>query len=105
MGKIRNRVKKEWNGPHGCFYKFAVCATALGLFYAAFISSNNLFRWAGACIELRQQRLQIEKYRREISEMDKQIRMLSTDRDTLEEFARERFHFAAPGDDVYLLGK
>ena len=37
--------------------------------------------------------------------MDKQIRMLSTDRDTLEEFARERFRFAAPDDDVYILDK
>ena len=34
--------------------------------------------------------------------MDRQIQMLSNDRDTLEEFARENFHFAAPGDDVYI---
>ena len=34
--------------------------------------------------------------------MDEQIRTLSTDRDTLEEYARENFHFAAPGDDVYV---
>lgn len=64
-----------------------------------------LWTGAGAYLELRQQRRQIEIYNREISEMDKQIRMLSTDRDTLEDFARERFRFAAPDDDVYILGE
>ena len=33
-----------------------------------------------------------------------QIRgMLRSDRDTLEKFARENFHFSEPGDDVYIL--
>ena len=35
--------------------------------------------------------------------MDKRVNMLKTDRDTLEKFAREQFHFAAPGDDVYVI--
>ena len=39
---------------------------------------------------------------KEIDAMDSQIRMLSNDRDSLEEFARENFSFAAPGDDVYI---
>jgi cell division protein FtsB len=34
--------------------------------------------------------------------MDKAIKDLSCDRDSLEGFAREEFHFAAPGDDVYI---
>ena len=29
--------------------------------------------------------------------------MLRSDRDTLEKFARERFHFAEPGEDVYIV--
>lgn len=31
------------------------------------------------------------------------INMLQHNRDTLEEFAREQFYFAAPGDDVYII--
>lgn len=104
MGKISRKVKELWYGPHKGFFRYAAVITALALFYMVFYSSDSLIRWAGAAIELRQQRLQIEKYRLEISNMDKQIRMLSTDRDTLEEFAREKFRFAAPGDDVYVLG-
>ena len=53
--------------------------------------------------ELGRQQDQIEQYRREIEEMDARIDMLQHNRDTLEEFAREQFYFAAPGDDVYII--
>ena len=36
-------------------------------------------------------------------QMEKSVNILKTDRDTLEKFAREQFHFAAPGDDVYVI--
>ena len=51
------------------------------------------------------QKAQIQKYRDEIAKMDKQVRMLSNDRDTLEEFARSTFHFSQPDEDVYLIGR
>lgn len=104
-GKIRCCFQKWWNGPHKGFVRYAVGITAIALVYATFFSADSLVDWGKAYLELRQQRRQIEIYNREISEMDKQIRMLSTDRDTLEEFARERFRFAAPDDDVYILGE
>ena len=34
--------------------------------------------------------------------MDKEIDLLTTNKDSLEKFAREEFHFASPGDDVYI---
>ena len=46
---------------------------------------------------------QMEIYRQQIEDMDESIEDLKTDRDSLEKFARERFHFAAPGEDVYLI--
>ena len=39
----------------------------------------------------------------EIDRMEHRIKMLTSDRDTLEEFAREEFYFAEPGDDVYII--
>ena len=92
-------------GPHGGFVKYAIFATAVMLVWVGFFGEDNLVRWAKAGFELRRQNRQIERYSREIDAMDKQIKMLSNDRDTLEEFARENFHFAAPGDDVYLLDR
>lgn len=105
MVKFGTVFRKWWNGPHKSFVRYAVWITVIALVYATFFSADSLVNWGKAYLELRQQRRQIEIYNREISEMDKQIRMLSTDRDTLEEFARERFRFAAPDDDVYILGK
>lgn len=105
MVKFGAVFKKWWNGPHKGFVRYAVSLTVFALVYATFFSADSLVDWGKAYLELRQQRRQIEIYNREISEMDKQIRMLSTDRDTLEEFARERFRFAAPDDDVYILDK
>ena len=40
---------------------------------------------------------------RQNEELDKRIRMMSDDKDTLEKYAREHFGFAAPGDDVYIM--
>jgi cell division protein FtsB len=45
----------------------------------------------------------MEIYRQQIADMDESIEDLKTDRDSLEKFARERFHFAASGEDVYLI--
>ena len=47
----------------------------------------------------------MRKYQLEIVEMDNRIRELSGSRDSLEKFAREEFHFAVPGEDVYLVEK
>ena len=41
--------------------------------------------------------------KREIEEMDREIQNLRNNPDTLETFARETYHFAAPGDDVYIV--
>ena len=37
------------------------------------------------------------------ADMDRKIRMMRGNRDTLERFAREQFYFAEPGDDVYII--
>lgn len=83
--------------------RYAAVITALALIYALFFSDDNLIRWFRAGIELRQQRRQIERYQKEIKSMDERIKTLSTDRDSLEQYARENFNFAEPGDDVYLV--
>lgn len=98
MGKL----KDLWNGENRGFVRYAVIATGLVLVWVAFFSDDSILRWAKARLELRQQNRQIEWYKREIAAMDEQVRTLSTDRDTLEEYAREYFHFAEPGDDVYI---
>lgn len=70
-----------------------------------FLKKDNVVRWIQAGFTLKQQEKTIERYRSEIDRMDRQIELMSNDRDSLETFARENFVFAEPGDDVYLDNK
>ena len=54
-------------------------------------------------MEIRRQEKQIRQYQEEIGRMEQRIKMLTSDRDTLEEIAREEFYFAEPGDDIYII--
>ncbi|MBQ8071965.1 MAG: septum formation initiator family protein [Bacteroidales bacterium] len=101
MGKI----KDIWNGEHRSFVRYAVYATAVFVVLVGFVNQDNIVRWIKADIELKQQARQIERYQKEIDEMDRKIQMISNDRDTLERFAREHFGFAKDGDDVYIIEK
>ena len=98
MGKL----KELWNGEHKNFVRYATGATAVFLLWILFLGDDNMVRWLKARREIRRQDRQIERYRQDIAAMDEQIRTLSTDRDTLEAYARENFRFAEPGDDVYI---
>ena len=85
------------------FKKWVICST---LVFIAIICVNrkyNLFRWIEAGFTLEKQKNQIELYVNQNKELDKKINSLSTDRDSLETFARENFNFAAPGEDVYIV--
>ena len=82
---------------------YILWSTVAFLVIILFFRHDNLIRWVKAGLTIRRQERQIEWYKKEISELDKQIDAMSTNRDTLEKFARERFLFAEPGDDVYLV--
>ena len=84
------------------FMRYAIVATALCLLFL-FVKKDNVIRWVQAGFTLKKQERQIELYRNQNAELDRRINMMSTDRDTLETFAREEFHFAEPGDDVYII--
>lgn len=95
--------KELWNGENKTPVRIATVATVLILAFALFFSPSSVVHWIQAGRQLRQEKRQIEILSAEIRSMDKEIEMLSNDRDTLEEFARRNFGFAAPGDDVYII--
>ena len=84
------------------FLRYAVIATALFLL-VLFLKKDSILTWVQAGFTLRRQERQIEQLQQENAEMDRKIRMMKGDRDTLERFAREHFYFAEPGDDVYII--
>jgi len=83
--------------------KYIIFSTLIFFVIVCFLKHDNIFRWIGYGFTVREQKKQIEWYYREIKELDRQIEAMSTDRDTLEKYAREKFYFAEPGDDVYII--
>ncbi|MBR5905541.1 MAG: septum formation initiator family protein [Bacteroidales bacterium] len=104
MGKFKDIWNREKDGNKAgqrSFLRFAIVITAIFVLFL-FIKKDNLVRWMQAGFTLGQQERRIEQLKQENEELDARIHMLSTSRDSLENFAREEFGFAEPGDDVYL---
>lgn len=92
-----------FQGEHGRFFKFAAVLTGIALVILTFGPGNNIIRWIGAGMEISRQKKQAEEYEMQIRSLDNKIKMLQSNRDTLEKFAREQFYFTEPGDDVYII--
>lgn len=83
------------------FLRFVIIATAIFL-VVLLVKKDSVLRWVQTGFELRRQRKEIEYYEKQIRDLDSRIESLSSNRDTLEAYAREQFLFSEPGDDVYL---
>ena len=101
-------MKKEWLGwlkrsDHNYFIPFVIIVTAVVAVFLLFLSHNSVLNWVKATIEVKQQEKEMARLKQEIDQMDNEFKALTTDKDSLESFARETYHFAAPGDDVYIV--
>ncbi len=108
MGKFKDIWNRDLDGRNAerrSFVRYAICATAFFIIMVGFVNQNNIVRWVKAGFEIRNQERLIERYSAEIKDMENRIHGLTSDRDSLERFARENFGFAEPGDDVYVLEK
>ena len=99
---IWNREKDGNHREQRSFIRYAIVATVLFLLFLL-VKKDSIITWVQAGFTLQQQRRQIENYETENAELDKKIRMMKENRDTLERYAREQFYFAEPGDDVYII--
>ena len=99
MGKIRD----IFTGEYRRLAWFSAFLTLIFILAKLFGPGNSVVHWIEAKREIAAQERQMEQYRKEIEAMSQNIEELKTNRDTLEKFARENFHFAAPGEDVYIV--
>lgn len=67
------------------------------------VKKDNVIRWIQAEITIHKQEKTLERGEMEIARMDARIKSLTEDRDSLEAYARERFGFTEPGEDVYIV--
>ena len=98
---IWNREKDGNRAGQRSFLRFAIVITAVFVLFL-FIKKDCPVRWVQAGFTIRDQERRIEALKKDNDRLDAEIRMLSTSRDSLEQFAREQFGFAEPGDDVYI---
>ncbi len=88
---------------HNYLLPFVIVVTAIVATWLLFFANNSVLGWIKASVEEKSQQSEMARLQQEIDEMDREIENLRTNRDSLESFARETYHFAAPGDDVYIV--
>ena len=76
---------------------------AIFLVWICFFDTNNVGQMLRSRRTLRSQRRQIEFYQKEISQMDRKLDQLKSERDSLEKFAREEYYYLQDGEEVYVL--
>ena len=104
MGKFKDIWDKSKDGNRAgqrSFLRFAIVITAVFVLFL-FIKKDSVVRWVQAGFTIRSQERRIEQLKQDNERLDARIRPHSSSRDSLEQFAREEFGFAEPGDDVYL---
>lgn len=82
--------------------KYFIVTTCF-LVWIVFFDNNSFIRWLEVRKTLREQNAQIEFYEREISSTENKINYLKSEKDSLEKFAREEYHYHEDGEDVYLV--
>ena len=98
-----SKFRDIFQGEHKNFRIFLAVSTGIFIFIWIVGPGNTWIHWAKAGLEIKRQEKQIEVYQQEIDAMEERVKVLKTDRDSLEKFAREHFNFTAPGDDVYVI--
>lgn len=76
---------------------------AFFLVWICFFDTNNVGRMLRTRRTLQSQQRQIEFYEQEISQMERKLEQLRSQRDSLEKFAREEYYYLKDGEDVYVI--
>ena len=100
--------KKDWfawlkRSDHNYFIPYVIIVTTIVAVILLFLSHNSVLNWVKATMEVKSQEKEMARLKEEIKAMDAEFRDLTQNKDSLESFARETYHFAAPGDDVYIV--
>lgn len=88
---------------HNYLLPFVIVVTTVVALWLLFFAHNSVLNWIRATIEVRNQEKEMTRLQNEIDAMQQEIDDLRNNRDSLESFARDTYHFAAPGDDVYIV--
>lgn len=82
-----------------------VLATLVFIALILFNSRTSLNQMLKSMATLRSQKKQELYYRQAIKTTDERIKQLTSNKDTLEMFARENYYFQEDGEDVFIVEK
>lgn len=80
-----------------------VIVTLLFAVIVLFADRNNIIGWAGNYIKVLRQEKVIRQYERDILSLDEKLKELTSDKDSLEKFAREQYYFHKKGEEVFII--
>ncbi len=100
-----SKLRDALRDPKKSFLCFAGVVLAVFLYAWTFGHGNTFISWIRAKAEIVSMNRQIREYEEKALEMDGRINDLKTNRDSLEKFAREKFFFSAPDEDIYVVGE
>ena len=80
-------------------------ATLVFVLLILFNSRTSLHQMRESMSTLRKQKKQEMYYRQAIKSTDERIKQLTSNKDTLEMFARENYYFLEDGEDVFIVEK
>jgi cell division protein FtsB len=78
-------------------------ATMVFAVWVIFFDQNSLIDWFRVRMRIIRQERQIEYYNREIKSIDEKLQELSSNKDSLEKFAREQYYFHEEDEDLYII--
>ena len=80
-------------------------ATLVFVLLILFNTRTSLFQMIRSLSTLNSQNKQEQYYRQAIQNTDERIKQLTSNKDTLEMFARENYYFLEDGEDVFIVEK
>ena len=80
-----------------------VLATTFFLVWVLFIDTNNIFVWMNDLKTVAQQEKQKEYYREAIRQTDEKLNQLTSNKDSLEKFAREQYLVHEKDEEVFVI--
>lgn len=83
------------------FWRYSVIAAVICLVFM-FLKRDNVLRWIQTSRTVHRQEKRIEALKEDNKRLDATIEALTTNRDSLEKFARETYGFCTPEEDVYV---
>ena len=106
MGKFLDLWDRKKDGSRKelrSYERTMIVALTVAVLFLTVIMKDNVFRWVEAGFTIVRQNREIEHNARQIEELERRLDCLSNDRDSLEKYAREQYHFAKKGEDIDLI--